>query len=219
MKQFAIIGLGNFGFYLATRLSEKGHDVLAMDRVPARVQAIKDLVRHAVVADATDRDTLAAYDMKDMDATVVCIGSNMTASILTTMNLKDLGVEKVLVKAISEQHGRIMEKLGASEVIFPERDAAVSLSERLHNPNIIDYLPFIEGYSIVELPALESFRGKALKELDLINRMGVQVVAIKENTRKKLNLIPTANYVFQGDELLILLGPNESLEKMRKRIQ
>lgn len=215
MKQFAVIGLGNFGYYLATRLYEKGHEVLAIDKDPSRVQIIKDLVGHAVVADGSNKEVLEAYGMKQMDAAVVCIGSDMSSSILVTLNLKDIGVERVLVMSMSEAHGRILAKIGASEVIFPQKDAAVSLSERLHNPNMLDYLPVIEGYSIIELLMPKDFVGKTLRELDLTNRFGVQVVAIKGNEAKKVNLIPTANYVVHENDILILLGPNDSLDKLR----
>ena len=177
MKQFAVIGLGNFGYYLATRLYEKGHEVLAIDKNPSRVQVVKDLVTHAVVADGSDREALETCGVEQMDAAVVSIGSDMSSSILVTLNLKDIGVDRVLVMAMSEAHGRILEKIGASEIIFPQKDVAFSLAERLHNPNMLDYLPFIEGYSIIELATPKRFEGKTLRELDLINRFGVQVLA------------------------------------------
>jgi trk system potassium uptake protein TrkA len=216
MKQFAIIGLGNFGYYLAIHLYEKGHDVLAIDKDPKPVQKIKDQVSQAIVADATDRKALEALELKEMDAAVVCIGSILSNSILATLNLKDIGVDHVFAKAISEAHGRILEKVGASEVVFPEKDIAISLCERLHNPNMIDYIPFVEGYSIVELAPPKSFIGKALKDLNLINRYGIQVVAIKEIIPDRLNLIPTAQFVIKDSDILILLGPNEALDKLRK---
>jgi len=216
MKQFAIIGLGNFGYYLAINLYEKGHEVLAIDKNPKPVQKIKDRVSQAIVADATDRKALEALELKEMDTAVVCVGSILSDSILATLNLKDIGVNRVFAKAISEAHGRILKKIGASEVVFPEKDIAVSLGERLHNPNMIDYIPFVEGYSIVELAPPESFIGKALRELDLINRYGVQVVAIKEIIPDRLNLIPTAHFVIKDSDILILLGSNEALDKLRE---
>jgi len=157
MKQFAVIGLGNFGFYLATRLNKKGYDVLAIDKIQSPVQEIKGRVTQAVVADATDRKTLESLGVKNMDAVVVCIGSNMSDSILTTLNLKEIGVERVIAKSLSEAHGRILEKVGATDVLFPEKDIAISLAERLHNPNMLDYLPFMEGYSIIELSPPKQF--------------------------------------------------------------
>ena len=217
MKQFAIIGLGKFGYYLAVHLYEKGHEVLAIDKNPKPVQEIKDQVSQAIVADATDRKALEALELKEMDTAVVCIGSILSNSILATLNLKDIGVNHVLAKAMSETHGRILEKIGASEVIFPEKDLAISLAERLHNPNMIEYLPFVEGYSIIELAPPKGFIGKSLRELDLINSYGIQVVAIKEIIPDRLNLIPTAQFVVKDSDILILLGPNKAFDKLREK--
>lgn len=217
MKQFAVIGLGNFGYYLATHLYEKGHEVLAIDNDSNRIQEIKESVSRAAVADATDRKAIEPLGISQMDAAVVCIGSVLSDSILTTLNLKDLGVQKVYAKAVSESHGRILHKIGALEVIFPEKDMAASLAERLHNPNILDYLPFIEGYSIVEFVPPNGFIGKNLKTLDLINRYGVQVLGVKELLPEGLNMIPTGAYVVKESDIMILLGSNEALDLLRKK--
>ena len=119
-------------------------------------------------------------------------------------------------KAISEEHGRILKKSGLLKYFFPEKDLAITLAERLHNPNMIDYLPFLEDYSIIELAPPGPFIGKELWELDLINRYGVQVVAIKEIIPDRLNLVPTGKYVVKDSDILILMGPNDALEKLRE---
>jgi trk system potassium uptake protein TrkA len=217
MKQFAVIGLGNFGSFLATHLYGKGHEVLAIDRDQNHVQAIKDHVSQAAVADATDREALEALGIRDMDGAVVCIGTEMNNSILAVLNLKDMGVKRILAKAMNEAHGRILEKVGASEVLFPEKDMAISLAERLHNPSMLDYLPFTVDYSIMELAPPRDFVGKALRELDLINRYGVQVVAIKEVIPDRMNMIPTGQFVVKDSDILILLGPNKALDKLREK--
>jgi trk system potassium uptake protein TrkA len=216
MKQFAIIGLGNFGYYLAKLLYRKGYEVLAVDIDPKQVQAVRDDVSQALVADATDRTVIEALGVKDMDVAVVCIGSILSNSILATLILKDIGVKRIYAKAITEPHGRILYKVGADEVFFPEKDLAISLAERLHNPNMLDYLPFLEGYSIIELAPPRGFIGKSLKDLNLTNRFGVQVVAIKEMVPDKLNLIPTAQTVLKDSDIMIILGPNEGLDKLQK---
>ena len=216
MKQFAIIGLGNFGYYLATHLYEKGHDVLAIDKDHNLVQKIKDHVTQAVVADATDFKTMDSLSIHEMDAAVVCIGTDLDASIHTTLILKDVGARQVYAKANTEPHGRILRKVGAQEILFPEKDLAISLAERLHNPSLLDYLPFFEGYSIIELKPKESFVGKELKELDLINKYGVQVIAIKKEASGKLSMIPTGKHVLKEDEVMILLGPNDGLDLLRQ---
>lgn len=218
MKQFVVIGLGNFGYYLATRLYEKGHEILAIDKNSHLVQEIKEDVNQAVVADTTDRRVLEPLGVSRMDAAVVCIGTDLSASILTTMNLIDLGVQKVYAKAVSGSHGRILNKIGALEVVFPEKDQAISLAERIHNPNILDYLPFIEGYSIIEFSPTDKFINKALKDLDLINRFGVQVLGVKEIISNRMEMIPTGAYVIKDNDILILLGPNDGLDALRKKL-
>jgi len=216
MKKFAIIGLGNFGYYVAVHLYEKGHEVLAIDKNPKPVQEIKDQVSLAIVADATDRKALKSLELKEMDTVIVCVGSTLSNSILATLNLKDIGVNHVFAMAISEAHGRILEKVGASETFFPEKDLAISLAERLHNPNMIDYIPFVEGYSIIESATPKGFIGKSLRELDLINRYGIQAVAIKEIIPDRLNLVPSANFVVKDSDIMILLGPNEAFERLHE---
>ncbi|MGE0082987.1 MAG: TrkA family potassium uptake protein [Desulfococcaceae bacterium] len=216
-KQFAIIGMGNFGYYLAIHLCGKGHEVLAIDKKPAMIQDIRDHVSQAVVADSTDIKALDSLGIREMDTVVVCIGTNLSDSILTTLNLNDLGVKHLLAKATSDSHARILKKIGAHEIVFPERDQASHLGERLHNPNLLDYLPSIQGYSIVRIPPPKSFLGKALRELNLINRFGVQVVAIRKKDSEDLNIIPTANYELMEDDLMIILGPNDALNQLQKK--
>lgn len=216
MKQFVVIGLGNFGHYLAVNLYKKGHEVLAIDKHASRVSEIKDQVSQAVVADATDRKAMEALGLDRMDAAVICIGSVLSESILATLNLKDIGIERLYAKAISEAHSRILHKIGASEIFFPEKDQANLLAEQLHNPNMLDYLPFLEGYSIIEFSPPSQYIGKSLRELDLINRFGVQVVAIKELVPDRLNMIPTAQCILKDSDIMILLGPNEGFDKLRK---
>ena len=216
MGQFALIGIGNFGYYLGSYLYEKGHEVIALDISKSQVQKIKDVVSQAVVADATDREALESLGISQVDAAVVCIGTRMQASILATLHLKELGTKKILAKATSEEHGRILRKVGANEIFFPEKDLAIGLGSRLDNPNMLDYLPFIEGYSIVELAPPKDFIGKTLKELDLINRLGIQVLAVKEIVREGPSFIPRANFQVKDGDALIILGPDEILKKLQK---
>ncbi len=218
-KQFIVIGIGNFGYYLATKLYEKGHEVIAIDKDSQKIQEIKDKVSHAIVADTSDPKVLQSIEISQADAVIVCIGSDLSASILTTLNLREIGIKRILAKAKSEPHGRILYRVGAHEVFFPEKDFAYSLAEKLHNPNMLEYLPVIGGYSIVEFIPPKEFIGKSLKELDLINKYGVQVVAVKEMVPDKLHLIPTGKFVIKDSDVLILLGPDEALEKLREASQ
>ena len=215
MKQFAVIGVGNFGYYLAVRLYEKGHEVLAIDKHSDRIQDIRDRVSRAVVADATDKEAVQPLGLEQMDAVAVSTGDDLSESILICLNLKDLGVKRILVKVISESHARIVEKIGATDVMFPEKDLAESLAERLHSPNVLEYLPFMEDHSILEITPPKAFVGKKLKDLDLINRFGIQVIAIKESVPDQVNMVPTANYTLKDSDILVLLGSNEGIEKFK----
>jgi trk system potassium uptake protein TrkA len=215
-KQFAVIGLGNFGFYLATALFQKGHEVLGIDINPKLVQEIRDQVSRAVIADATDAQAMKELELAHMDAVVVGIGSVLNSSILATLNVKDLGARKVVAKAVSEAHGRILRKIGADEIYFPEKDLALTAAQRLDNPNVLDYLPFLEGYSIVQLAPPPSFIGKSLIQLDLINRFGVQVIAIKELVPENVLMIPTGRFVVKDSDILVILGPDTALAKLQE---
>ena len=216
MGQFAIIGLGNFGYYLGRHLFDKGHEVMAIDNNRAQVERIKDFVSQAVVADASDRETLEAVGLKDIDAAVVCIGTNMQAAVLATLHLKELKTKRILAKANSEEQGRILLKIGADEIIFPERDQAIAVASRLDNPSVMDYLPFVEGYSIAELAPPRDFIGKTLKDLDLINRYGLQVLAVKEHVPSHITMIPTGAFLIKDSDSLIVLGSDEALKKFQR---
>jgi trk system potassium uptake protein TrkA len=215
MKQFLVIGLGNFGYYLATHLYNKGHDVMAIDKNSNLVQNIKNQVTQAIVADATDAGVIDALGIKDVDTAIISIGSVLSNSILAVLNLQEIGVRHIVAKAINESHKRILEKLGVQEISFPEKDNAISMAERLHNPNLIDYLPFLEGYGIIELAVPKKFVGQSLKQIDLTNRYGVQVVAIKEMIPEKLQFIPKADFVLKNSDILILLGSDAGLKKLK----
>jgi len=215
MKQFLVVGLGNFGHYLASHLYQKGHDVMAIDTNSNLVQKIKNQVTQAIVADATDASVIQSLGIKDMDTAIVSIGSILSNSILAVLNLQEAGVRHIVAKAINEPHKRILEKLGVEEISFPEKDNAISMAERLDNPNLIDYLPFLEGYGIIELGVPKSFVGKTLKQINLTNRFGVQIVAIKEMVPENLQFIPKADFVLKGSDILILLGSEAGLEKLK----
>ncbi|MFH1152218.1 MAG: TrkA family potassium uptake protein [Pseudomonadota bacterium] len=215
MKQFVVIGLGNFGYYLSTELFSRGHDVLAIDMDEKIIQEIKDKVSRAVVADATDKDTLESLGVKTADTVIVCIGTPMESSVLTTLNLKDIGVAHVSVKAISEVHSRLLYKVGANDVFFPEKDQALELAQRLHSPNILEYLPFLENYGIIELSPPKEFIGKQLKELNLINTYGIQAIAIQELIPERLVMVPKGDFIIKGSDIMILLGPTAGLTRLQ----
>jgi trk system potassium uptake protein TrkA len=215
MKQFLIIGLGNFGFYLATDLYRKGHDVMAIDKNPVLVQSIKDHVTQAVVADATDAGTFKELDVKNVDTAVVGIGSVLGDSILTVLNLLEIGIANIMAKAISDPHKKVLEKLGVKNILFPEKDTARSMARKLDNPSLIDYLPLMEGYGIIELAVPEKFVGQNLKQIDLTNKYGVQIVAIKSMDAEYTLFSPKADDILKQEDILILLGPEKGLDTLK----
>jgi trk system potassium uptake protein TrkA len=221
MAQIAVIGLGNFGYYLAKELSNKGHEVIAIDTRKEPVQKIRHEVSEAVVADGTNMETLQSLGLQDLDVNVVAIGTNMLASILTTFNLRQINARLIYAKALSEEHAQILKHVGAHHIVFPEKDMALTIARRIHNPNMVDYLPFHEDYAIFELPAPDQFLRKTLKELDLINKYGLQVIAIRKpamskDEKERFVFIPGAQYVIEKGDDLILLGLQKGLEKLSK---
>jgi len=215
MKQFLVIGLGNFGYFLAAHLYSKGHDVMAIDKNPELVEQIKTKVTQAIVADATDAAVIASLGVKEMDVAVVSIGSVLSNSILAVLNLQEAGIGHIVAKAINEPHKRVLEKLGVSDICFPEKDNAISMAERLDNPNLIDYLPVMDGYGIIELAIPKSFIGKSIMAVKLPNRYEVQIIAIKEMISKKVHFSPKADFIFKKNGIMILLGPEKGLEKLK----
>ncbi|NPV83968.1 MAG: TrkA family potassium uptake protein, partial [Candidatus Aminicenantes bacterium] len=139
--RFAVIGLGSFGSYLARTLYEKGHEVLVIDKDKDKVEEAKDFSSQAVWMDSADKESLQALGVQDMDVAVVSLGPEMEPSILTVLYLHELGVNRILAKALSPDHGKILEAIGATEVIYPERDMAVRLAQRLSSRNVLEYVP------------------------------------------------------------------------------
>ena len=214
-KQFVVIGLGNSGYFLARHLTALGHDVLVIDSSPEKIQDITASVSQAVVADSTRKKQMASLPLNKVDSVVVCIGEDLEASLLTVLNLKELGVKHIIAKSSSPAHTVILEKLGVSDIFHPERDMAISLAERMNRPNMLDYLPFMEGFSIVELACPEKFIGKTLKELSLTSKYGVQVIAIRDPLETEPKLGNLADYVLQERDVLFIIGPNKVLDKIK----
>lgn len=214
-KQFVVIGLGNSGYFLARHLTALGHDVLVIDSSPEKIQDITASVSQAVVADSTRKKQMASLPLNKVDSVVVCIGEDLEASLLTVLNLKELGVKHIIAKSSSPAHTVILEKLGVSDIFHPERDMSISLAERMNRPNMLDYLPFMEGFSIVELACPEKFIGKSLKELSLTKKYGVQVIAIRDPLETEPKLGNLADYVLQERDVLFIIGPNKVLDKIK----
>jgi trk system potassium uptake protein TrkA len=215
MGKFVIIGLGNFGHYLARSLFEEGKEVIGVDRNKERVQRLQEFCSYAVVGDATDKSILESIGIEEKDTVIVSLGDNISASILVTLYLKDLDIQNIQVKIISEDHGRALEKIGATEVIFPERDLAKKMAKSLTSPNLLDYLPLTEEYAIAEIAPPKEFIGKTLAELHLRSKYHITILAVRGLVPETITMNPGAGFTVKDSDILIGLGKPEDIEKIR----
>jgi len=223
MRQFAVIGLGRFGYSVAETLVKKGCEVLAIDKNEAAIEAVSDFATYAVQCDATDPKALKSISTQNVDVAVVSIGEDIEASILIVMTLKELGVRQIIAKAVTPIHGRILLNLGVTEVIFPERDAAIRLAHRLIAPNVLEYLELSPGYSIEEIAVPLKIAGKKLKESQIRTLFGVNVIAVRKKvarvvkgmvkTEEIFNVSPSPEDVLEKGDILVIVGREEDLER------
>jgi trk system potassium uptake protein TrkA len=212
--KFAVIGLGSFGVNVAKTLYEKGNEVLAVDADKDKIEQVKTFVSHAVHMDAADKENLQALGIQEMDVVIVSLGPQMEPSILTVLYLHEIGVKRIVAKALTEDHARILDAVGATEVIYPEKDMAIKTALKLSSPNVLEYLPLISGFGIQEIAPPEKFIGRTLKQLDLRNKYGIHVIAVKELVPEKTILVPKADFVIKDSDILIIIGEEKKLSKI-----
>jgi trk system potassium uptake protein TrkA len=213
-QQFAVIGLGRFGMSVARTLSELAQEVFAIDVNEEKVQRIAPTVTHAVVADVTDIDAMRSIGIRNVDVAVITVGSEIKASMVGTMVLKELGVRTIVAKANDDLHGKVLEKLGADKVVFPERDGGWRLARLLTSTNLIEQIDLDPDYSIVELTAPASLTGKSLAELAVRARFGVYIMAIRSG--RAMTVAPGADDVIHEGDVLVVIGRNDLLQRFRK---
>ncbi len=214
MKQYVVIGCGRFGASVAKTLYELGHDVLVIDNNEEIIQHISDSVTHAVQADATDDEVLKSLGIRNFDVAVITIGSNAQSSTMATLIAKEMGVKYVVAKANSEIHAKILYKIGADRVVFPERDMGMRVAHNLVSSNILDYIELAPDYSIMEIVALDEWLGKTLLEIDIRSKYGVNVMAIKHE--HEINVSPISMDRIQNGDVLVVIGHNKDLKKLEK---
>jgi trk system potassium uptake protein TrkA len=212
--KFAVIGLGSFGSQIARSITGFGHEVTAIDIDKACIDRIKSDVTVAVCMNSTSKEDLVSIGIQDMDVVVVSLGPALEPSILTVHYLHELGVKRIVAKALNEDHAEILESVGATEVVYPERDMAVKTAIKLVHPNILEYLEVTAGVFIQEIAPPDAFIGKSLKELDLINRYGIQVVAVRELVPERVTFIPRADFVIKPSDILIIIGEEANLSRI-----
>ena len=214
MKSYIVIGLGKFGAQAAKRLCELGCEVLAIDRNSDLVQPISNLVTQAVVGDAKDKDVLRALGAKDFECAIVAIGDNLADSVLATMNLKELGVPYIVCKASDETHRQVLIKLGADRVVIPEQEHADRLAKNLSTPNVLEYIELSEECGIIEISAPKDWVGKSLRELNVRAKLGVNIIAIKQDS--KINVSPSPDYKILVEDVMVVLGETAALKAVQK---
>lgn len=212
--KFAVIGLGSFGANVARTLFERGNEVLAIDRDKDMTEAAKNFTTNSVMTEAAVKENLLALGVQEMDVVVVSLGHQLEASVMTVLYLHELGVKRIVAKALSEDHAKVLEAVGATEVIYPEKDMAIRTALRLSSPDVIEYLPLVSGITIQEIAPPVKFIGKTLKELDLTNKHGLQVIAIKEVISDRITFIPKADFVIKDSDILVIIGEEKRLSKL-----
>ena len=214
MKSYVVVGMGRFGTEAAKQLFSLGCEVLAIDNGSDVIQQIANDVTHAVVADARDKEVLRSLGVADFDCAIVAIGDSLTDSVLATMNLLELGVPHLVCKAYDETHSQILKKLGAHQVLIPEKEQAARLARSLSNPNVLDYIELSNDHGIIEVPAPKTWRGKTLKDLNVRAKLGVNIIAVRQG--EQINVSPVADYCVGAADVLVVLGDAIALEKVQK---
>jgi trk system potassium uptake protein TrkA len=216
MKRFIIIGLGNFGSGVAEALHRAGHDVVALDLDAGAVDRIAPLVGRAAVGDGKDARTLEQIGAADADAAVVSTGDDITASVLTTLSLRDLGLRDIFVKVISRDHARVMEKLGVSETIFPERESALRLGHRIANQSLLNYVQLGADFSIQEMAVPDAWVGSSLRQLELPRRFRISVLAVHDVLTDEILPVPDPDAPLTESDTLLIAGKDAHLAKVAK---
>jgi len=229
MKQFAVIGLGRFGSSVAASLAARGQQVIAIDKNEEFVHDIMDSVTKAVCLDATDEKAVKSVGLQNVDVAICGIGTDVEASILIALLLKDLGVPEIVCKAVSTAHKKVLEKIGATKVILPEKDMGERIAETLVSVSdtVLDHIGLSGDSSIIEIIAPEDFVGKNLRDLDIRTRYQVNVIAVKKKTKvvkngeaieeEEVNVTPQANDVVAKDDILVVFGANDKIKALRDK--
>ncbi len=208
---YGIIGLGRFGYALATELAHAGADLVVLDRNEEKIRELREYTENAFIVRNLEKNTLIETGIQNCDIVVLCIGEQLDTSILTTLNLVSLGIPTVIAKASSVEHGEILEKLGA-EVVYPERDIAVRLAHRLETSRVLDYIQLSEKLNISKLLVPETMVGRTVMEVNLRARFGANIIAIENGNTLIESVMP--DYIFRNGDIIFVSGSREGLNNL-----
>lgn len=214
-KRICVIGLGAFGRHLASTLA-RDSDVLAIDQNQSVINDIADHVQRAICVDARDFSSLSTVVSKEFDEAITCMSESIETSILCVLHLKKIGIPVIHAKSSNRDHAEILSALGVDNIIFPERESAERLANRIQNPNILDFIPVSDEFMVLEMAAPQLFCGKTLKALDLRARFGIFVLAVREYVPERFNFLPGPDFVIKDSDSLMVIGRHEHLDSLRK---
>ena len=215
MKRVVVIGLGIFGFNIAKDLYENGIEVIAIDKDKEVIQKIRDYSTKAVLADGTDKEVMESIGIQEDDVVIVSFGEDLAAATLITLHLKEMKIKHIIVKAPNEDHKHVLEKVGATEVVIPEKEMADKIAKSLISPNVLDYIPLSEDYTICELVPPSSFMGKTIAELHLRSRYHIEVIAVREVLPERIIMVPRADFVIKDSDILVVIGRDKDIQKIK----
>jgi len=215
MRRVVVIGLGIFGFNIAKDLYENGLEVIAVDKNKEVIQKIRDFSTKAVLADGTDKEVIDSIGIQQDDVVIISFGEDLAASTLITLHLKEMKIKHIIVKAPNEDHKDVLEKVGATEVIIPEKEMADKVARSLISPNVLDYIPLSKDYTICEMVPPSSFMGKTIGELHLRSKYHIEVIAVREILPDRLTMVPRADFVVKDSDVLVVIGKEGDIEKIK----
>ena len=215
MRRVIVIGLGIFGVNIVRELYEGGFEVYAIDKKKDAVQKVKDFSTKAIVADGTDKEVMELIGVQEDDTVVISFGEDLASSTLITLHMKQLKVKNIIVKAPNEEHKLILEKVGATDVIIPEKEIAGKVAKSIISPNVLDYLPLSDGYMIFEMAPPDSFFGKTIAELQLRNKYHIEVIAIWDVLLDRVHMVPQAGFVIKDGEVMVIVGKETDIKKIK----
>lgn len=212
-QQFAVLGLGKFGTEITKALYNYGYEVLAIDIDEEKVNEVANYCTHSLVADVSEENTLRTVAIENFDTVVIAIGNNMQASIITALICKELGVKNIIAKAHNEKHGKVLDKIGVNQVIYPEAAMAVKVATTLINPNIQNHMEIVAGYSIAEIRIPDKWINKNLGELALRSEYAVNVLIIIRANDEVITA-PTGDTTLKEDDIIVVGGSNQDIESL-----